>query len=47
MSNIALHIIPVLTFITGISLFVLWIVLLWDAAIGISPSPRFRKKSKP
>ena len=46
MSNIALQLIPVLTFITGISLFVLWIVLLWDAAISISPPPHFRKKNK-
>jgi hypothetical protein len=46
MSNIALYLLPLFVFITGISAFVLWIILLWDAATGISPSPRFRKKNK-
>lgn len=46
MSRAALALLPLLAVITGGSVFVLWIILLWDAATGISPSPRFRKKNK-
>jgi len=47
MSQVALYLIPLFAFITGIFGFVLWVILLWDAATGLTPPPRFKKKSKP
>ena len=46
MSHVVLYLIPLLAFITGTLAMVLWVILLWDAAIGISPPPRLKKKSK-
>lgn len=46
MSRAALALMPLFAVITGVSIFILWIILLWDAATGTSPSPRSRKKNK-
>lgn len=47
MSHVALYLIPLLAAITGTLAFVLSAILLWDAAMNTSPSPRLKKKSKP
>jgi uncharacterized membrane protein len=46
MSRAALALLPVFAITTGVSVFILWIILLWDAATGTSPVPRSRKKNK-
>jgi hypothetical protein len=46
-SRTALALLPVFAVVTGVSVFILWVILLWDAAVGISPPPRLRKKNKP
>lgn len=46
MSSIALYLLPLLAFITGVSVLVLWVILLWDAATGLTPPPRFKKERK-
>ena len=46
MSHVALYLIPLLAFITGTLALVLWVILLWDVAMKIDPSPRLKKKSK-
>jgi hypothetical protein len=46
MSSAALALLPLFAITTAVSALVLWIALLWDAAVGISPPPRSRKKNK-
>lgn len=46
MSRAALALLPVFAVVTGVSVFILWIALLWDAAVRTNPAPRSRKKNK-
>jgi hypothetical protein len=46
MSKAALALLPLFAITTAVSALILWIALLWDAATGINPAPRSRKKNK-
>jgi hypothetical protein len=46
MSSAVLYLLPLFALFTGTFAVVLWMTLLWDAATGINPSPRSRKKNK-